>query len=326
MLSEFNKVFNCFYNTTGNNKLFGSKIPDGWAEFNNNLIIIENKKDAKDKTNGLKQLINYYLTAKETEEFKKFKNCYLILGCGINKSFSYSIYSTDNDKIKKTKLKLKDLKDSNYSPAFDIKEVHKFNQYLYDNGINLPKSQKTLFVAAILLCLKINPRLISFIDEKDKGFIIADKIVEMIKEYYKDTTFANSFNFIKYNLNNEQLYYLINFLSVDVKNYGIDILKQFYNEFMIYDKNNDSQMGIVLTPHDIVELMVKELQIKPNESIADFCTGTGSFLIEARKYTNNLIGCENGEERYSLAKCNFILKDLDYSHLYFNNCFKMSIP
>ena len=321
MLSEFNKVFSCFYNTIGNNKLFGSKIPDGWFEINNNLIIIENKKDAKDKTVGLKQLINYYLTAKDTEEFKKFKNCYLILGCGINKSFSYSIYSTDNDKIKKTKLKLKDLKDSNYSPAFDIKEVHKFNQYLYDNGINLPKSQKTLFVSAILLVLKINPKFLINYDESDKGFIIADQMIKLIGEYYQDLTFANSFSFIKYNLNNEQLYYLINFLSVDVKNYGIDILKQFYNEFMIYDKNNDSQMGIVLTPHDIVELMVKELQIKPNESIADFCTGTGSFLIEAGKYTNKLIGCENGEERYSLAKCNFILKDLDYSHLYFNNCF-----
>ena len=65
MLSEFNKVFNCFYNISGNNKLFKSKIPDGWAEINNNLIIFENKKE------GLKHLVNYYLTTKETEEFKK---------------------------------------------------------------------------------------------------------------------------------------------------------------------------------------------------------------------------------------------------------------
>ena len=92
MLSEFNKVFGCCYNTSGNNKLFKSKIPDGWFEINNNLIIIENKKE------NLKQLVIYYLIAKDTEEFKKFKNCYLILGYGINKSFSYSIYSTDNDK------------------------------------------------------------------------------------------------------------------------------------------------------------------------------------------------------------------------------------
>ena len=90
---------------------------------------------------------------------------------------------------------------------------------------------------------------------------------------------------------------------------------------MIYDKNNDSACGIVLTPHDMVELMVKSLNIKKGESVADFCTGTGSFLVEASKYTNNLIGCENGEERYALAKCNFILKDLSIEHLYFNNCF-----
>ena len=50
-------------------------------------------------------------------------------------------------------------------------------------------------------------------------------------------------------------------------------------------------------------------------------SGTGSFLVEASKYTDNLIGCENGEERYALAKCNFILKDLSIEHLYFNNCF-----
>ena len=50
-------------------------------------------------------------------------------------------------------------------------------------------------------------------------------------------------------------------------------------------------------------------------------SGTGSFLVDASKYTDNLIGCENGEERYALAKCNFILKDLSIEHLYFNNCF-----
>ena len=146
-------------------------------------------------------------------------------------------------------------------------------------------------------------------------------MLKLINDYYKDPTFTKSFEFIKVNLNNEHLFYLINIVSIDVKKYGIDILKQFYNEFMIYDKNNDSACGIVLTPHDIVELMVKSLNIKKGESVADFCTGTGSFLVEASKYTDNLIGCENGEERYALAKCNFILKDLSIEHLYFNNCF-----
>ena len=321
MLSAFEKIFNVSYNTSGNIKLFKSKIPDGWFEFDNKLLIIENKKDLKDKRKGLEQLLNYYLIASKTEEFKKYKQCFLILGCGTSKDFKYWIYSMDNNNIKETKYKLKDLKTKDYKPSFDLKEIHEFNQYLYNCGINLPKNQKTLFVAAILLCLKINPKFLISYDDSDKGFIIADKIIDTIKDYYKDITFAKSFEFIKYNLHNKELYDLINIVSFDVKKYGIDILKQFYNEFMIYDKNNDSACGIVLTPHDIVELMVKSLNIKKGESVADFCTGTGSFLVEASKYTDNLIGCENGEERYALAKCNFILKDLSIEHLYFNNCF-----
>ena len=321
LLIKFNEVFGCFYNTIGNPILFKSKVPNGWFEYNDNLFIIENKKDLKDKRDGLKQLLNYYLVASKTEEFKKYKQCFLILGCGTSKDFKYWIYSMDNGNIKETKYKLKDLKTSENKPHFDLKEIHQFNQYLYNCGINLPKNQKTLFVAAILLCLKVNPRLIVFLNEKDKGFIIADYMLKLINDYYKDPTFTKSFEFIKVNLNNEHLFYLINIVSIDVKKYGIDILKQFYNEFMIYDKNNDSACGIVLTPHDIVELMVKSLNIKKGESVADFCTGTGSFLVEASKYTDNLIGCENGEERYALAKCNFILKDLSIEHLYFNNCF-----
>ena len=321
LLNKFNEVFGCFYNTVGNSKLFKSKVPDGWFEYNDILFIIENKKDLKDKRDGLKQLLNYYLIASKTEEFKKYKQCFLILGCGTSKDFKYWIYSMDNNNIKETKYKLKDLKTKDYKPSFDLKEIHEFNQYLYNCGINLPKNQKTLFVAAILLCLKVNPDFMIEIKENSKGFIIANKIIEIIGDYYKDLIFAKSFEFIKYNLNNEQLFYLINIVSIDIKKYGIDILKQFYNEFMIYDKNNDSKIGVVLTPHDIVELMVKSLNIKKGESVADFCTGTGSFLVEASKYTNNLIGCENGEERYALAKCNFILKDLSIEHLYFNNCF-----
>ena len=321
LLVKFNEVFGCFYNTIGNQSLFKSKIPDGWFEYNDILFIIENKKDLKDKRDGLKQLLNYYLIASKTKEFKKYKQCFLILGCGTSKDFKYWIYSMDNNNIKETKYKLKDLKTKDYKPSFDLKEIHEFNQYLYNCGINLPKNQKTLFVAAILLCLKVNPRLIVFLNEKDKGFIIADYMLKLINDYYRDPTFTKSFEFIKVNLNNEHLFYLINIVSIDVKKYGIDILKQFYNEFMIYDKNNDSACGIVLTPHDIVELMVKSLNIKKGESVADFCTGTGSFLVEASKYTDNLIGCENGEERYALAKCNFILKDLSIEHLYFNNCF-----
>jgi len=315
MLNIWNNIFNCYYNTSSNKDLFDSKIPDGWFIYNDNLFIIENKKNIKDKINGLKQLKNYYINCHKDN----FNKIYLILGLGTNKDFNYNIYYIRDNKIFITKKTLEEIKDElNYKKDFDLKEVHELNQYLYDNGINLPKSQKTLFIASILICLKIKP---NFVKEYDKGYLLADKMIQVIQEYYNDTIFSNMFNFIKKSIHNDHLLELFKKLELDVKIYGKDILNQFYSEFCIFDRNNDSSLGVVLTPHDIVKIMIKELNLKETDILLDFCTGTGSFLIEGSKYTKYLVGCENNDERYSLAKCNFILNDLDYSHLYYNSCF-----
>lgn len=319
MLSKFEEVFGCSYYTSGNDKLFDKKIPDGWFEYDGSLFIIENKSSLKQKSEAYKQIIKYYKIAKETEEFKKYKDCYLIIGCG-TRVLKYFIYSTSNDEVKITKKTLEDLKTSEVEKVFDSNIVHGFNQYLQDNKIYMPLNTKLFFVVAILLCHKINPRLISFLNEKDEGFIIADYMNKLIGEYYKDKIFSHCFEFMKYNLNNKHLYNLIKFLDFDYKLYINDILNQFYSEFITYD-DISKKVGIVLTPHDIVEIMVKELNIKQGESVADFCMGTGSFLIEASKYTDKLFGCEKEIEMYTLAKCNFILHNLETKNLYFNNCF-----
>lgn len=71
MLSKFEEIFNCPYYTSGNDKLFETKKPDGWFEYDNNLFIIENKPSVKQKTEAYDQLLGYYDIAKKTEEFKK---------------------------------------------------------------------------------------------------------------------------------------------------------------------------------------------------------------------------------------------------------------
>ena len=73
------------------------------------------------------------------------------------------------------------------------------------------------------------------------------------------------------------MYDLINKLYVNVKDYGKDILNKFYSEFCKYDKNNDSKNGVVLTPHDIIVLMVNELNIKSTDTILDFCIELDHF-------------------------------------------------
>ena len=216
-------------------------------------------------------------------------------------------------------------------PKFDEKKIRELNQYLYDNSINLSKSQKTLFIASVLICLKINENILNDYDDSCDSYLIADKMIDIISNYYSDQLFTINFYFIKKSMHNKHLYHIFNTIKNDIKKYGKDILNQFYSEFCIWDRNNDEKLGIVLTPDDIVDLMVtksfdyyyqfnKDNQHKDIKLI-DFCTGTGSFLIKGSKFTNSLYGCEIGDERYPLAKCNFILHDLDCNNLRYNSCF-----
>ena len=212
---------------------------------------------------------------------------------------------------------------------FNQQEIRILNQYLYDNSINLSKSQKTLFIASVLIALKLDENILSDYDESTNSFLIADKMINTINKYYDDSIFASNFQFIKKSIHNKHLYHIFNTIKFDIKKYGKDILNQFYSEFCIWDRNNDGKLGIVLTPDDIVDLMITKSfdyyyqynKAIINPSLIDFCTGTGSFLIKGSKFTTELYGCECGDERYSLAKCNFILHNLNYNNLRYNSCF-----
>ena len=327
MQNAYESIFNHEYHTE-TNPIFNGLIPDGWDIIDNILIIIENKRLIKDKNKGRDQLFNYYDNI--LDDIKTKYNAYLILGLGSNKkSFRYVIYDSNKNE---TKLTLQDLLlKIKPKHLFNEKEIRNLNQYLYDNSITLSKSQKTLFIASVLICLKIDENILSDYDESSNSYLIADKMITVINDYFSDSLFTNNFNFIKKSIHNKHLYHIFNTIKVDIKQYGKDILNQFYSEFCIWDRNNDGKLGIVLTPDDIVDLMVnesfkcyyecnKELD-NVNPKLIDFCTGTGSFLIKGSKFTKSLYGCECGDERYSLAKCNFILHDLDYHNLKYNSCF-----
>ena len=326
MQNVYEEVFNHEYHTEANNELFNSLIPDGWDIIDNLLIIVENKRLIKHKEEGKTHLFNYYDNL--SDDIKSKYVTYLILGLGNNKkSFNYVIYDSNK---KETNLTIQDVHNNlQIKPKFDEKEIRNLNQYLYDNSITLSKSQKTLFIASVLICLKINENILNDYDDSCDSFLIADKMIDIINNYYEDPLFTINFHFIKKSLHNKHLYHIFSVIKNDIKCYGKDILNQFYSEFCIWDRNNDSKLGIVLTPDDIVDLMVTKTfdyyyQFNGkiiNPSLIDFCTGTGSFLIKGSKFTNSLYGCEIGDERYSLAKCNFILNNLNCSNLKYNSCF-----
>ena len=325
MQKAYESVFKHEYHTETNSELFDSLIPDGWDIINDTLIIIENKRLIKDKTKGRDQLFNYYDNIKDNHY-----QTYLILGLGCNKkSFRYVIYDSNKNE---TTLTLDNIYDSlHIKPKIDEKEIRDLNQYLYDNSITLSKSQKTLFIASVLLCLKIDDKILDGYDESTNSFLIANKMIEIINNYYDDQLFSTMFYFIKKSIHNKHLYHVFSVIKNDIKLYGKDILNQFYSDFCVWDRNNDGKMGIVLTPDDIVDLMVTksfdyyyQFNKEPNPKVIDFCTGTGSFLIKCSKFTNSLYGCECGDERYSLCKCNFILNDLDVKNLSYGSCFNIN--
>ena len=325
MLQYYKNIFGYYYHTENNKLLFKQYIPDGWdivmSKYNKPiLIIIENKKNKSLAKQGYKQLLNYYDIL--PDNIKNDYIIYLILGYkDDNDMLKYMIFNKNKEQLK---LKLKDIMNNVVEyKRIDKGYIHKINQYIYDN-IKLDKQHKTLFIASILLCLKINPCLIYDFKEINKNtYFITNNILRLIDNYYNDKVFSDSFKFIKkmINVNDEILTNIFNTISLIIKNNSVDILNLFYSEFCIWDKNDDKNNGIVLTPHDIITLMVNELNISENDKVLDFCTGTGSFLIDASKHTNNIYGCECSIERYTLAKTNFILNNINYENLKFNSCF-----
>ena len=91
-----------------------------------------------------------------------------------------------------------------------------------------------------------------------------------------------------------------------------DLLNDFYSEFVKYSNTDSKRLGIVLTPHHIVQLMIKLLDVGEDDIFLDLCSGTGSFPLEALKYNpKKIIACEYQNKLYTLLKCNMILRDLD---------------
>ncbi len=326
MLTVYNSVFGYDYSTGINRELFDGKIPDGYDIINDEtLIIIENKKKTTKFREAKKQILDKYIT----RAVKRFKNIYCIIGTNSGEQFGYMIYNYNDEQFVRLDIDLDDLYNIIHPKREElVVDPHSINQYLYDNSINIPKTQKTLFLSFMLIVLKIDPLFIEHYNSLPIDILI-DKMFNIIDEKYNDRVFTNQFDFIRRSLHNKHIPKIISMLSLYMtrnKNQNCDMLNKFYNEFCIYDKNGEGKLGIVLTPDDIVELMVKELDIKPADYVLDTCTGTGSFLVKSSQYTDHLVGCENNEERYALAKCNFILHDMDYKHLYHESCFNVEFP
>jgi len=150
---------------------------------------------------------------------------------------------------------------------------------------------------------------------------------------------------------------ILNELILKIKNHllplindnnGIDIMGQFYGEFLKYTAGDGKGLGIVLTPKHITELFCDLVDLKPTDKVLDICTGTGGFLISSMDYmikktikqnieesdrlnainkikSNGLVGIEQQPHMFALSASNMILRGDGKSNLYQGSCFDKDI-
>ena len=145
-------------------------------------------------------------------------------------------------------------------------------------------------------------------------------------------------------------YYSCIEIKINVKQYlnvnkgnTIDAIGEMYTEFLRY-ANNDSNLGIVLTPPHVTDLMCELVDLKVTkdhiDTVIDTCCGTAGFLIaamtkmiEKAKGDNeviktikekHLVGIELQSNIHALACANMILHGDGKSHIIQGNSFDLS--
>jgi len=230
----------------------------------------------------------------------------------------------------------------------------------------LKEAEKPLLVACLLLALD-NGDFVNEYKSITNPYRLSKRILEAIRDSLKESnlldskidTLINEFNFITthtYLLNGEidtqnpthNNNSLHKFL-VDIENKvypfvkktnNIDIIGQFYSEFLRYSGGDGKGLGIVLTPTHITELFCELAEVNKNSRVLDICTGTGGFLISAMEamlkndptvmeidsiYKNNLVGIETQTNMYALSASNMIIRGDGKANLLQANCFDLDL-
>lgn len=135
------------------------------------------------------------------------------------------------------------------------------------------------------------------------------------------------------------------FKQIDGFSGTLDIMGEMYSEFLKYAMGDGKEIGIVLTPPYVTNMMAKILEIDETNRVMDLATGSAGFLIASmkimidsinEKYTksstdakdkikdvkeNRLLGVELNAEMYALAATNMILRGDGSSRIEKGNTF-----
>ena len=248
----------------------------------------------------------------------------------------------------------------------DISKLMKYSKKLHNDlrdNVKLSEPEKPLLISGILIALTDDSFRASY-SKKKTSKSLATLLVTTIKEVLiagkldenKMETILYPYQFIKVHPeltkekdNDKKSIHLLHSLIHDIEinvlpfadsNGSIDILGQFYGEFLRYTSVDKKGLGIVITPKHITELFVDIANIDKDDVVFDNCCGTASFLISAMKKMTDeagndeskkkgiketqLIGIEQQSNMFALACANMILRGDGKTHIYQKNCFSMT--
>lgn len=121
---------------------------------------------------------------------------------------------------------------------------------------------------------------------------------------------------------------------------NVDVLGNFYGEFLRYTGGDKQGLGIVLTPRHIRTLMAKMAKVNKKSVVLDICGGTLGFIISAHTLMiadaagdpkiikkikkKQLIAVEQQPEMFALASANLFLREISLDNFFLGNCFTFS--
>lgn len=240
----------------------------------------------------------------------------------------------------------------------ELREVSKIAADLHEDLRNygsLEGEKKASVVSAILLALE-NKEAIFSVDKlqglQDEGVKDGEILFDAIDKYLRNNSLMphakigelkDNFTFIQNDLTLNRVredlgmtplkYFTIKLnekLKKNIKHSDMDILGNFYGEFVKYGGSDGNSLGIVLTPRHITNLMCELIEINENDYVLDPCCGSGGFLIAAMnkmlEQTNDenkrteikqeqLHGIELQQKLFTIATTNMILRGDGKSNL-----------
>ncbi|MBI6110134.1 HsdM family class I SAM-dependent methyltransferase [Clostridium perfringens] len=240
----------------------------------------------------------------------------------------------------------------------DIRRISlEFHNELRELGFT--EKEKPLFIACILIALSDNGYRKSYksfpdtkslirytkqvIIEKLKDSDIPRNKVDIVSRNFDVITRNQKLNSIRLHESNSILHFIEtthnSIYPMMCKSQGIDIVGEFYNEFIKYTGGDGNGLGIVLTPKHITELFTELAEINKTSKVLDICCGTGAFLVSAMKkmlsdehtkeedleIKESLYGIEINTDLYTMACANMIVRGDGKSHLFNEDCLNKSL-